>query len=85
MTVRVCSHRLSMQSDVLDDQQQQQISNDTDCSSTLSTTTRIYSGLKLVRIHRIFLLFHYSFVILASQTTCTNIINVEYAEFGIYC
>ena len=48
MTVRVCSHRLSMQSDVLDDQQQQQISNDTDCSSTLSTTTRIYSGLKLV-------------------------------------
>lgn len=45
MTVRVCSHRLSMQSDVLNDQQQQ-ISNDTDCSSTLATTL-IYSGLKL--------------------------------------
>ncbi|CAF0803844.1 unnamed protein product [Rotaria sordida] len=45
MTVRVCSHRLSMQSDVLNDQQQQ-LSNDTDCSSSLSTTL-IYSGLKL--------------------------------------
>jgi hypothetical protein len=45
MTVHVCSHRLSMQSDVLNDQQQQ-ISNDSDCSSTLSTTL-IYSGLKL--------------------------------------
>ncbi len=46
MTVRVCSHRLSMQSDVLNDPQQQ-ISNDTDGSSSLSTTL-IYSGLKLV-------------------------------------
>ncbi|CAF1291147.1 unnamed protein product [Adineta steineri] len=36
-----------MQSDVLNDQQQQQqLSNDTDCSSSLSTTL-IYSGLKL--------------------------------------
>ncbi|CAF4194785.1 unnamed protein product [Rotaria sp. Silwood2] len=44
MTVRICSHRLSMQSDVLNDQQQ--LSNDIDCSSSLSTTL-IYSGLKL--------------------------------------
>jgi hypothetical protein len=41
MTIRVCSHRLSMQSDVLND------SNDTDSSSPLSTAV-IYSGLKLV-------------------------------------
>jgi hypothetical protein len=37
-----------MQSDVLNEQQQQQqLSNDTDCSSSLSATTLIYSGLKL--------------------------------------
>ncbi len=54
MTVRICSHRrllLPMQSDVLNEQQQQQLSNDIDCSSSLSTTTAttlIYSGLKLV-------------------------------------
>ncbi|CAF0891935.1 unnamed protein product [Adineta steineri] len=52
MTVRICSHRrllLPMQSDVLNEQQQQ-LSNDIDCSSSLSTTTAttlIYSGLKL--------------------------------------
>ncbi len=52
MTVRICSHRrllLPMQSDVLNEQQQ--LSNDIDCSSSLSTTsatTLIYSGLKLV-------------------------------------
>ncbi|UJR30102.1 hypothetical protein I4U23_017643 [Adineta vaga] len=45
MTVRVCSHRLSMQSDVLNDQQQQ-LSNETECSTSLPTTL-IYSGLKL--------------------------------------
>ncbi|CAF1003570.1 unnamed protein product [Adineta ricciae] len=52
MTVRVCSHRrssLPMQSDVLNEQQQQ-LSTDIDCSSSISTTTAttlIYSGLKL--------------------------------------
>ena len=52
MTIRICSHPrllLPMQSDVLNEQQQ--LSNDTDCSSSLSTTsatTLIYSGLKLV-------------------------------------
>lgn len=52
MTVRICSHQrllLPMQSDVLNEQQQQQqqLSNDTDSSPSLSTTTLIYSGLKL--------------------------------------
>ncbi|UJR16377.1 hypothetical protein I4U23_003280 [Adineta vaga] len=51
MTVRICSHRRSlqpMQSDVLNEQQQQ-ISNDIDCSTLSATTatTLIYSGLKL--------------------------------------
>lgn len=42
MTVRQCSVRLSMQSDVLNE------SNEIDCSASLPTTL-IYSGLKLVR------------------------------------
>ena len=78
MTVRVCSHRLSMQSDVLNDQQQQ-ISNDTDCSTTLSTTL-IYSGLKLVSHSDKIMLSSTSFFLTfshsASKTASTDDIHV---------
>jgi hypothetical protein len=80
MTVRICSHRrllLPMQSDVLNEQQQQ-LSNDTDCSSSLSTTTLIYSGLKLVcYIQNKIQIFISLFIYLASKTTCTNNINAR--------
>lgn len=80
MTIRVCSHRrllLPMQSDVLNEpkQAQQQLSNDNDCSSSLSTTTTlIYSGLKLVR-HCLSSSSIICFSSLASETTGTNDIN----------